>query len=145
VSERLRVAKAYEAALFAGRMEEVGRHMADDVVYWVAGRPPLGGEWRGRDAVLQAFERREFGLGAGDWGYEDLERSWYEAEDRVIVEIREHSWLKSAPADVLDQRTCVVIRFRGGLIAELRDYTDTAPYEGFVARHRDHLPKFAEA
>ena len=75
MSERQRVAKAYEAALFAGRMEEVGRYMADDVVYWVAGPPPLGGEWRGRDAVLQAFERREFGLGAGDWGYEDLERS----------------------------------------------------------------------
>jgi ketosteroid isomerase-like protein len=95
--------------------------------------------------VLQTFERREFGLGAGDWGYEDLERSWYAAEERVIVEIRERNWLKSAPADVLDQRTCVVIRFRGGLIAEMRDYTDTAPYESFVARHRDQLPKFAQA
>ena len=59
------------------------------------------------------------------------------------MEIRERSWLKSAPADVLDQRTCVVIRFRGGLIAEMRDYTDSEPYEGFVARHRAELPKFA--
>ncbi len=71
--------------------------------------------------MLRAFERREFGLGSADWGYEDLERTWYEADDRVIVEIRERSWLRSAPADVLDQRT---------------------PYEGFVARHRAELPKF---
>jgi ketosteroid isomerase-like protein len=139
----MRTARAYEAALFAGRMDEVARCFAEDVVYWVAGRPPIGGEWRGRDAVLRAFERREFGLGPADWGYEDLERTWYDADDRVIVEIRERSWLRSAPADVLDQRTCVVLRFRGGLIAEMRDYTDTAAYEGYVSRHRDELPKFA--
>jgi ketosteroid isomerase-like protein len=145
MSERMRVAKAYEAALFAGRMDEVGRCMNDDVTYWVAGHSPIGGEWRGRDAVLRAFERREFGLGPADWGYENLERSWYDAEDRVIVEIRERSWLKSAPGDVLDQRTCVVIRFRDGLIAEMRDYTDTAAYEGFVERHRQSLPKFSGA
>jgi ketosteroid isomerase-like protein len=60
------------------------------------------------------------------------------------VEIHERSWLKSAPGDVLDQRTCVVIRFRDGLIAEMRDYTDTAPYEGFLARHRLELLKFAD-
>jgi ketosteroid isomerase-like protein len=143
MTERMRVARAYEAALFAGRMDEVGRCLTDDVVYWVAGRPPIGGEWRGRDAVLRAFERRESGLGPADWGYEDLERTWYDADDRVIVEIRERSWLKSAPADVLDQRTCVVIRFRDGRIAEMRDYTDTASYETFVARHRAELPKFA--
>jgi len=143
VSDRMRIARAYEAALFAGRMDEVGRCMTDDVMYWVAGRPPIGGEWWGRDAVLGAFERREFGLGPADWGYEDLERTWYDAADRVIVEIRERSWLRSAPDDVLDQRTCVVIRFRDGLIAEMRDYTDTAAYQGFVERHRGELPKFA--
>jgi ketosteroid isomerase-like protein len=143
MSDRMAIAKAYEAALFAGCMDEVGRCMTDDVAYWVAGRPPVGGEWRGREAVLHAFEAREFGLGAADWGYEDLERNWYEADDRVIVEIRERSWLRSAPEDVLDQRTCVVIRFRGGLIAEMRDYTDTAAYEGFIERHRGELPKFA--
>jgi ketosteroid isomerase-like protein len=143
MSDRMRVAKAYEAALFAGRMDEVGRYLTEDVAYWVAGRPPIGGEWRGREAVLRAFAGREFGLGQADWGYEDLERVWYEAEDRVIVEIRERSWLRSAPEDVIDQRTCVVLRFRGGLIADLRDYTDTAAYERFVERHRQELPKFA--
>jgi ketosteroid isomerase-like protein len=143
MSDRMRVAKAYEAALFAGRMDEVGRYLTEDVAYWVAGRPPIGGEWRGREAVLRAFAGREFGLGQADWGYEDLERVWYEAEDRVIVEIRERSWLRSAPEDVNDQRTCVVLRFRGGLIADLRDYTDTAAYERFVERHRQELPKFA--
>ena len=142
MSHRMDVAKAYEKALFAGRMDEVRSYFTDDVVYWVAGAPPLGGEWRGPGAVIQAFTQREFGLGAADWSYEDLERTWYEATDRVIVEIRERSWLKDHPDDVLDQRTCVVIRFRDGKIAEMRDYTDTQPYHGFLQRHRNELPKF---
>jgi ketosteroid isomerase-like protein len=143
MTERMRIAKAYEAALFAGRMDEVGSYVTDDVTYWVAGAPPLGGTWRGRAAVLRAFENREFGLGAADWGYEDLERSWYDADDRVIVEIRERSWLKSSPDDVMDQRTCVVLRFRGDRISELRDYTDSRVYEAFLDRHQAELPKFA--
>ena len=143
MSERMRIAKAYEAALFAGRMDEVGGYFTDDVVYWVAGTPPLGGEWQGRAAVLRAFEKREPGLGSADWGYQDLERSWYDADDRVIVEIREKSWLKSSPKDVMDQRTCVVIRFRGEKICQLRDYTDAHTYEEFLKRHRQELPKFA--
>ena len=139
---RLEIARAYERALFAGKMDEVGRLFTDDIVYWVAGRPPLGGEWRGRAAVLKAFVDREFGLGAADWGYQDVWRDWYEADERVIVEIRERSWLKGAPEDAIDQRTCVVIRFRGDRICEMRDYTDTHVYEEFLARHRADLPTF---
>jgi ketosteroid isomerase-like protein len=142
MSQRMQLAKSYEKALFAGHMDEVGRLFDADIVYWIAGSPPIGGEWRGRDAVLRAFENREFGLGAADWGYEELWRDWYEADERVIVEIRERSWLKSAPGDVIDQRTCVVIKFRGDLICEMRDYTDPHLYEEFRRRHPE-LPKFA--
>lgn len=142
MSVRMDIAKAYEAALFAGRMDEVGRLFTDDITYWVAGAPPIGGEWKGRNAVLRAFENRESGLGAADWGYEDIWRVWYEADERVIVEIRERSWLKPHPSDAMDQRTCVVIRFEGSRIAEMRDYADTRIYEGFLERHRAELPKF---
>jgi ketosteroid isomerase-like protein len=142
MSARMGIAKAYEAALFAGRMDEVGRLFTDGITYWVAGAPPIGGEWKGRGAVLRAFENREFGLGAADWGYEDVWRVWYDADERVIVEIRERSWLKAHPEDVMDQRTCVVIRFEGNRIAEMRDYSDPHLYEGFLARHREELPKF---
>jgi ketosteroid isomerase-like protein len=142
VSDHLRVARAYEASLFAGRMDEVGAALTDDVVYWVAGDPPIGGEWRGRDAVLRAMANREAGLGSADWASEDVWRVWYEADERVIVEIRERSWLRSAPDDIMDQRTCVVLRFRGERICELRDYTDAGIYERFLARHRRELPKF---
>jgi len=142
--DRLAIAHAYEAALFAGNMEEVARYFTDDVVYWVAGAPPIGGEWRGRDAVVRAIADREPGLGAADWGYEDVWREWYAADERVIVEIRERSWLKSAPDDVMDQRTCVVLRFRGDRICELRDYTDSHVYEEFRRRHAAELPKFKE-
>src|SRR4029453_9951149 len=138
----MRVARAYEVSLFAGRMDEVGAAFTDDVVYWVAGAPPIGGERRGREAVLRAMAQREFGLGAADWGYEDVWREWYEADERIIVEIRERSWLRSAPEDVMDQRTCVGLRFRGDRICELRDYTDAGVYERFLARHRSDLPKF---
>ena len=144
MTDRLAIAKAYEKALFEGRMEDVGRLFTDDVRYWVAGAPPIGGEWQGRAAVLRAFERREFGLGAADWGYEEPWRDWYAADQRVIVEIRERSWLRSAPADVLDQRTCVVIRFREDRICEMRDYSDAHLYEEFRRRHPE-LPKFAAA
>ena len=142
MTDRLAIAHAYEKALFAGRMDEVGSYFTDDVVYWIAGAPPLGGEWRGRDAVIRAFNNREFGLGAADWGYEEVWRDWYSAGERVIVEIREKSWLKSAPRDLMDQRTCVVIRFRGEGIAEMRDYTDSHLYEEFRRRHPE-LPKFS--
>jgi len=142
MTERMRIAKAYEAALFAGKMDEVASYFTDDIVYWVAGQPPLGGTWTGKAAVLRAFDKREPGLGAADWGYEDLERTWYDAADRVIVEIREKSWLKSSPSDVMDQRTCVVIRFQGDKIREMRDYTDSHTYEEFLKRHRPELPKF---
>ena len=143
MTRRMEIAKAYEKALFSGKMDEVASYFTDDVVYWVSGAPPIGGEWRGRQAVVSSMEKREQGLGAADWGYEDLERSWYDADDRVIVEIHERSWLKSAPGDVMDQRTCAVLRFRGEQICEMRDYTDSHLYEEFLKRHRAELPKFA--
>ncbi len=144
MSRRMDVAKDYEKALFAGDRDGVGSRFTDDVVYWVAGAPRIGGEWKGREPVLDALWNREPGLGAADWGYEDVWRDWYEADERVIVEIRERSWLKSAPDDVMDQRTCVVIRFRGDRICEMRDYTDSHVYEGFLQRHRNELPKFKQ-
>jgi ketosteroid isomerase-like protein len=143
MSERLAIAKVYEAALFAGDRAGVGRRFTDDIVYWVAGDPPIGGEWHGRERVLDALWNREPGLGAAAWGYEEVWRDWYEAGGRVIVEIRERSWLESAPGDVMDQRTCVVLRFRGEQICDMRDYTDAHIYEEFAKRHRRDLPKFA--
>lgn len=143
MSERMRIARAYEASLFAGRMDEVGAAFTDDVVYWVAGAAAIGGEWHGRNTVLRAMTNREFGLGAADWGYEEVWRDWHDADERIIVEIRERSWLRSSPDDVMDQRTCVVLRFRGSRICELRDYTDAAVYQAFLARHRAELPKFS--
>ncbi|HYT99065.1 MAG TPA: nuclear transport factor 2 family protein [Gemmatimonadales bacterium] len=143
MSRRMDIAKGYEKALVAGDRAAVGKIFHDDIAYWVAGVPPIGGEWRGRERVLDALWNREPGLGAAEWGYEDVWRDWYDAEERVIVEIRERSWLKSAPEDVMDQRTCVVIRFRGDNICEMRDYTDSHIYEEFLTRHQRELPKFA--
>ena len=45
----------------------------------------------------------------------------------------------------MDQRTCVVLKFRGDQICELRDYTDSHIYEEFAMRHRGELPKFKQA
>jgi ketosteroid isomerase-like protein len=136
----IEIARSYEKALFAGDWDALGRHFTDDVVYWIAGAAPLGGEWHGRDDVVRAFRNREFGLGDADWAYEEVWREWAEAGDRVIVEIRERSWLKHAPDDRIDQRTCVTIRMRGDRICEMRDYTDTHVYEQFLARHPE-LPR----
>jgi ketosteroid isomerase-like protein len=140
---RLATGHAYERALFGGRMDELGKCLTDDATYWVAGKPPIGGLWRGREAVVRAFENRESGLGAADWGYEELRREWSAAgDDRVVVEIHEKSWLKSDPSDVIDQRTYCVLRFRDGRIASIEDYADAHLYEEFAKRHRAELPKF---
>ena len=143
MTDRLAIAKAYEAALFAGREDEVASYFTTDATYWVAGGPRIGGVWHGPSAIVDAFWNREFGLGAADWGYEEVWREWYEADDRVIVEIRERSWLKTAPDDVMDARTCVVIKFQGDKICDMRDYTDAYLYDAFRARHPE-LPKFAK-
>jgi len=144
MSTPLETAKKYEAALFAGRMDEVAGYFTDDAEYWVAGPKPIGGMWNGPTEIVRAFEKREFGLGAADWGYEDVWREWRSSgSDMVIVEIRERSWLKSSPEDVMDQRTCVMIRFRGDRICDMRDYSDASVYLGFIERHRAELPKFA--
>ena len=39
MSTAMEIAKKYEAALFAGRMEEVAGYFTDDAKYWVAGPP----------------------------------------------------------------------------------------------------------
>ena len=143
MSTPLEIAKKYEAALFAGRMGEVASYFTDDAKYWVAGPHLIGGTWEGPAAIVRAFENREPGLGAADWGYEDVWRDWRSCgDDMVTVEIRERSWLKTAPDDVMDQRTCVVIRFEGGRISEMRDYCDAGIYQAFRERHPE-LPKFA--
>jgi len=144
MSSPIEIAKRYEAALFAGRMDEVAGFFTEDAKYWVAGPEGIGGTWVGPAAIVRAFENREPGLGQADWGYEDVWRDWSEGDGMVTVEIRERSWLTSAPEDVMDQRTCVVIRFRGEKICDLRDYTDASIYVDFLRRHPE-LPKFAGA
>jgi hypothetical protein len=69
---RTAVARAYEKALFAGRMDEVASHFTEDVICGVAGEPPIGGEWRGRNEVIRSVSNREQGLGAADRGYRCL-------------------------------------------------------------------------
>jgi ketosteroid isomerase-like protein len=141
--DRLAIGHAYEQALFAGDMDALAGYFTDDITYWVAGVPPIGGEWKGRDAVVRAFANREAGLGPGDWAYEEVRRDWSVAgKDAVVVEIRERSWLKRYPDDVMDQRTCCILHFRGSHIATIEDYTDSQIYEQFLARHRAELPKF---
>ena len=142
MSDNLAIARRYEAALFAGRMDEVECYFTEDATYWVAGPPRIGGTWKGPKAIVRCFNDREFGLGAADWGYEEIWRDWNDCGDIVVVEIREKSWLKSSPGDVMDQRTCVVMRFRDGRIHEMRDYTDANIYVEFLKRHPE-LPKFA--
>src|SRR5207249_7335619 len=80
MSKRMDVARAYEQALFAGRMDEVGGYFTDDISYWVAGRPPIGGAWQGRDRVLRGVTHREAGRRAAESAGHD---AIYEAADRA--------------------------------------------------------------
>jgi ketosteroid isomerase-like protein len=140
-SDPVEVLEAFEAALFAG--EDVRPYFAEHAVYTVTGEPPIGGRFEGREAIVESFEKRLTGLGPGMQG-EDLQRIKYGSADgtRAIAEIWERSWLPSAPEDVLEVRTCSVATIEDGLITSLSDYTDSAAYEHFLARHREDLPKF---
>src|SRR5690348_16270325 len=129
MSRRLELAHAYEKALFAGDRARVAQLFSDDIVYWVAGGPRIGGEWRGLERVLDDLWNRQAGLGPGDWVSDAVRRDWYDADDRVIVEISERSWLKTHPEDVMDQRTCVVIRLTRDEIVDLREHPDSHIYE----------------
>ena len=142
-SDPVEVLEAFETALFAG--EDIRPHFAEHAVYVVSGEPPIGGRFEGREAIVESFEKRLTGLGPGMQG-EDLHRIKYSSADgtRAIAEIRERSWLPSVPEDVLEVGTCSVATVEDGLITSLTDYTDSAAYEGFLARHRDDLPKFRD-
>jgi ketosteroid isomerase-like protein len=140
-SDPVEVLEAFETALFAG--DDIRPHFSERAVYTVSGEPPIGGRFEGREAIVESFEKRLTGLGPGMQG-EDLHRIKYGSADgtRAIAEIWERSWLPSSPEDVLEVRTCSVATVEDGLITSLTDYTDSAAYEGFLARHRSELPKF---
>ena len=63
MSQRLESARAYEKALFAGRMDEVGSYFTDDIVYWVAGAPPIGGERAAVFSIRVTGRRRRQWIG----------------------------------------------------------------------------------
>jgi ketosteroid isomerase-like protein len=143
-SDALAVLEAFENSLFAG--EDVRPFFSEDAVYEVTGQPPLGGRFEGREAIASSFDQRLTGLGPGMEG-EDVERVKYATSDgsRAVAEIHERSWLPQLRDDLLEVRTCSVAHVEDGLITRLIDYTDSAAYEAFLARHRDRLPKFSGA
>src|SRR2546427_11187516 len=84
MSRRMDIAKAYEKALFAADRVAVGKMFHDDIAYWVAGVPPIGGEWRGRGRGVDAVWDREAGPGAAGWGDEGGGRGWVDARQRAV-------------------------------------------------------------
>src|SRR5437879_13874175 len=99
MSRRMDIAKAYEKALFAADRVAVGKMFHDDIAYWVAGVPPIGGEWRGRERGRDALWEPGPGPGAAAWGYEDGWPDPYAAELRVVGASRERGWLTAPPRD----------------------------------------------
>lgn len=51
-------ASAFEIACFTGDWSLVRDCFAEDAVYDVAARPPFGGSWRGRRAIVEHFARK---------------------------------------------------------------------------------------
>ncbi len=137
--------RAFEKALFSGDKPGMEAVLHPGLVYETSGTPPIGGRFEGRDRVINAFETRETGLGAG-FEYEEISREWFEdaAHGKVFVEIHEKSWLPVAPDDVMVVRTCSVLTIKDDKIVSIIDYTDSQIYSEFKARHEDQIPKFAK-
>jgi len=134
----LEIGKGYEKALMEGRLDDLGEFFADDIEYVVTGQPPIGGVFKGKDAVINSFKNREFGLGPG-FEYGSREVNWMKDEDNevIFVEIHEKTWLKNDPEDVLDIWTLSVIKIKDGKITHIRDYTDSEAYFKFAGRHKE--------
>jgi len=143
MSHSIDVGKAFESALFSGDADGMRKVLHENLVYIVLGQPPLGGHFEGREQVMAAFENRETGLGPG-FEYQEIGRQWYEdaGHGKVFVEIHEKSWLPDYPDDILEVRTCSVMTIAGDQIVSIVDYTDSEAYATFLARHREHIPKF---
>lgn len=52
------VIRSYVTAFARGDLEAAKAYLADDVVYHVGGHHPLAGDYRGKDAVIDFFQRR---------------------------------------------------------------------------------------
>ena len=99
-------------AFSRGDMDFLAELFADDVLWHVAGRSPLAGDYRGRDAVFGFFERIA-DLTGGNFELED--QFFLDSGDRTVALFK----LKGRRGDkVLDHDFCEVVRWENGQVAE---------------------------
>ena len=103
--------KGHEA-FSRGDMDYLAELFAPDVLWHVAGRSPLAGDHRGRDAVFEFFGR----LAQLSGGTIELEDQFFLGEsDRTVALFK----LKATRGEkVLDHDFCEVVRWENGKVAE---------------------------
>lgn len=114
-----RIARLLVEATGPSRSEVLRRHMTDDATWWIGGSTPLSGAHRFDD--FSALTRRLF---AGVSGPRRLVLTSITAEgDRVCLEAEGHAVF--GDGRVYANQVLMLIRFRDGKIASIREYGDT--------------------
>lgn len=96
--------------------------MADDMVWIVEGQSRVSGRYEGKAAFQNDLVRTLFANFATD--YRNIPEDIIADDDRVIVLARGE--VKTVRGEDYNNSYCFVIRMRGGKIAEVREYCDTA-------------------
>jgi ketosteroid isomerase-like protein len=107
------VVASFFASLMAGRYSEAVAHLDDDVVWRIAGRNPLAGERRGRQAVLAYFRD------LGDLDLHTEVGGLLGDDTHVVIWLTRTSQLTSRP---LVTRECRLFQVQGGRITEFTEY-----------------------
>lgn len=98
-------------AFRAGDMEYLRELFTEDTVWHWPGRSPLGGEFRGRDAVLALFGK----MGELADSIEIVDQDFLASEDRTAS----LSHVRATRGDsTLEYDLCEVVRWRDGQVAE---------------------------
>jgi ketosteroid isomerase-like protein len=112
MSDNLELHRQGHAAFSRGDMEFLAKLFADDIVWHAAGRSPVSGDHKGRDAVM-AFFQKVVEMSGGTLTVED--QFFMGDADRTVALFK---LTGQRNGKTLDSDFCEVIRWQDGQVAE---------------------------
>ena len=117
------------------------RLLAEDVVYYLPGRSPMAGAYRGRDAVLALWDRQKAYLGGQPYRVEPLGSI---ADDQHLVLLAKGE--AETDSQTLTWRAANVYQIRAGLVVDCRVFIeDLYAFDKFWAGMPSHSATALEA
>ena len=108
------------------KVADMGAHLADDAEWWVMGDPavlPFAGSYRGPDGFAEW--RRRLAIAVTYSRFKVIE---YIADGEQVVEIIDAAGTANANGRAYESRVVRIFTVRGGKIARVQSFFDTAEY-----------------